>query len=91
MKKTPIYWYIIGFLFITASVFIVLLAALAGLILLLMFATWTIPPTNPFMNPITYMFIRGALVIAIACGTAHSFSKENRESVRITCAKHRER
>jgi hypothetical protein len=91
MKKPPIYWYIIGFLFVAMSVFVALLAALAGIVLLLMFATWTIPPINPFMHPITYMFIRGALLIAIACGTAHSFSKENRESVRITCAKHRER
>jgi hypothetical protein len=91
MMKTPIYWYIIGFLFITTAVFVALLAALAGIILLLMFATWSLPLINPFSIPITYVFIRGALLIAIACGTAHSFSKENRESVRITCAKHRER
>jgi energy-coupling factor transporter transmembrane protein EcfT len=85
--KTRTFWYIIGFLFITTSVFVALLAALVIFILSFMFATWTVPHINLFVNPITYAYIRSALVIAIACGTAYAFSKENRKLV----IKHSER
>ena len=85
--KTRTFWYIIGFLFITTAVFVALLAALAIFLLSFMFATWTLLPTNPFMNPITYAYIRFALTIAVCFAAAYSFSKENKKLV----AKHVER
>jgi hypothetical protein len=87
MKKTRTFWYIVGFLFITTAVFVALLALLAAVLILYMVATWTLLPTNPFMNPALYVYIRFVLAIAIAFGTAYSFSKENRKLV----IKHSER
>jgi hypothetical protein len=89
MMKTHTFWYIIGFLFTTTAVFVALLAALAIFLLSFMFATWTLLPTNPFMNPITYAYIRFALAIAIVFGAAYSFSKENRKLVSKQIERHK--